>query len=98
MFIHGSVLICNINSMCKHHLLPMCSSERSPCPHLQELSPTQSHSMWDFRTVTCSHSGGRSTKVSRKVSTMQGPCPGNQMSGTPGVQGSSDESQGCGVS
>lgn len=31
--------------------------QRSPCPPLQEVGPTQPHSMWDTSTAICSHSG-----------------------------------------
>lgn len=68
-FLRSPMLICTTQSMSDYCLLPKYSSERSPCLHLQEMTPRSTR---DYRTATCSHSGGRSHS-SRNVSTIKAP-------------------------
>ena len=85
-FLRGPMLICTAQSMSDYCLLPKYSSERSPCLHLQEMTP---HSTRDYRTATCSYSEGRSHS-SRNVSTIKAPGQMTKYQGSHGGQGSSD--------
>lgn len=47
-FLHGSISICNIQSMWEHCLLGKCSSKRNSCPHLQWGGHSHCpHPMWN---------------------------------------------------